>query len=549
MSLARLPTPFWAAVILCLANVPKPATIDDGAYYCYARHMAELPADPYGFTIIWYQYAAPAPNVLAPPVLPAWWALGIRLLGDHPMLWKLWLFPFCWVFAASLHSLFRRFCPGLERPLTAMTVLAPAFLPALNFMLDVPAMALTLAGIAILIRSYDDCRWSLVVAAGLVLGVAMQTKYTGFIGPAVVLLYGVIFRRWWSALFAAGVAVAVFVGWEAWFASKYGQSHFVFHLEANNADIAAGDGFWQEKLKLVPPLFGYLGGLGPAVALGGWAALGARRAVLIALAAFFVGGFILIGVVPMESQIWTYDPVSGYPRLTLNSVFMGASSVLVLVPVMVTGGKWKSLREREGLFLVLWFWGEVASYFVLTPFPGARRVMGLVVVSTLVVGRYASHFGAKRSFDAIAWFGIALGAFYATVDAIDARPEQIAIQRCAEAIPREASSTTWYVGHWGFQFYADRAGMRPVHPDRSELAPGDYLVVPDPGYRPVAQSITVDPDSTEAVFRAEVELPMPYRTVPNYYGGYTPIVGHEGPRVGVTVYRVTRRWKPQTFWP
>jgi len=89
MSLARLPTPFWAAVILCLANVPKPATIDDGAYYCYARHMAELPADPYGFTVIWYQYAAPAPNVLAPPVLPAWWALGIRLLGDHPMLWKL----------------------------------------------------------------------------------------------------------------------------------------------------------------------------------------------------------------------------------------------------------------------------------------------------------------------------------------------------------------------------------------------------------------------------------------------------------------------------
>ena len=91
--------PTALAVIVTLANAIKPVLVDDTAYLAYARQMAAHPLDPYGFTIHWYTVPEPAMDVLAPPVVPYWLALGMRLFGEHILLLKLWLFPFVWIFA------------------------------------------------------------------------------------------------------------------------------------------------------------------------------------------------------------------------------------------------------------------------------------------------------------------------------------------------------------------------------------------------------------------------------------------------------------------
>src|SRR5262249_61791434 len=64
-------------------NVAKPLTIDDTVYFYDARQIAAHPLDPYGFSLIWYQEPEPATKILAPPVLPYTWALGLRLFRDH----------------------------------------------------------------------------------------------------------------------------------------------------------------------------------------------------------------------------------------------------------------------------------------------------------------------------------------------------------------------------------------------------------------------------------------------------------------------------------
>jgi ActR/RegA family two-component response regulator len=68
--------------------------IDDSAYFYYARQVASHPLDPYGFELVWYEQREPAMEVLAPPLLPYWWALAIRLFGNQVFLWKIWLLPF-----------------------------------------------------------------------------------------------------------------------------------------------------------------------------------------------------------------------------------------------------------------------------------------------------------------------------------------------------------------------------------------------------------------------------------------------------------------------
>ena len=111
-------TPWLAALLLVGLNVGKPLVIDDTAYHAYAQHIAEQPGDPYGFELYWGNAPQPARDVLAPPLLPYWWAGAIALFGDHVVAWKLALLPFALTLAAAAWSLGRRFAPGCEAPLT-----------------------------------------------------------------------------------------------------------------------------------------------------------------------------------------------------------------------------------------------------------------------------------------------------------------------------------------------------------------------------------------------------------------------------------------------
>src|SRR5262249_33856680 len=69
--------------------------------------------------------------------------------------------------AAALDSLFRRFCRGLERPLLAMALLSPGLLPGFNLMLDVPALALALAAVALFLSACDRGSPGRAALAGL----------------------------------------------------------------------------------------------------------------------------------------------------------------------------------------------------------------------------------------------------------------------------------------------------------------------------------------------------------------------------------------------
>src|SRR5579864_6867741 len=79
------------SLLLVLLNCFKPLQGDEEAYLIFATHIAEHPGDPYDFQ---FKGSVPANHVLAPPVLLYWCALGIRLFGVQPLLWKLWLLPF-----------------------------------------------------------------------------------------------------------------------------------------------------------------------------------------------------------------------------------------------------------------------------------------------------------------------------------------------------------------------------------------------------------------------------------------------------------------------
>lgn len=541
---------FAAAMILTALNSVKPLYIDDVAYYRYAAQIAEHPLDPYGFEI----YSQPAMQTLVPPLLPYWLAAAIRLFGHQPFLWKLGLFPFCLALADSLHTLFCRFARGLETPLLWMTMLSPAFLPSLNLMLDIPVLALSLFALKVFLRASDRGSPTLAALAGLVAGLAMLTKYTAFVVPAVVLIYAAIFRRPHLGLLAASVAVLVFASWEFIIALGYGESHFLYHFRIRSVSPLT-----KRVLHLILPLVAFVGGMVPGLALLGLGALGTSRRWIVIGAAIVVVGYLLLISVPGTYATFILDPNTGKARLTLNNVVFGVIGVGVCAIAIAVF--WRLLflssdrvrwldrlrTHRVELFLLLWLGIEVTRYFALTPFPAVRHVMGVIVVGTVLVGRLAARTCQSRKLllHGVVAGSVLLGMGFYGVDLLDAFAEKKVVDRVAELVrERETLGTIWYVvGLWGFQFYAEQAGMNPVIPGRSHLRQGDLLVIPG-DY--VWQGIHIDSDRTEMVDRVSVDDFLPVSTKRGYYGGRTPMERRDEPRVSVTLYRVGRDWVPAT---
>src|SRR5205823_12917385 len=118
--------------------------------------------------------------------------------------------------------LLRRWATPLALPLTWMTLLSPALLPSANLMLDIPALALSLAAVALFIRATQWGAWWLALLAGLAAGLAMQTKYSALVTPLVLLAWGLTHRKIGLALLAAATSLVLFAAWELFIAATQG---------------------------------------------------------------------------------------------------------------------------------------------------------------------------------------------------------------------------------------------------------------------------------------------------------------------------------------
>lgn len=543
------------AIVLTGLNALKPLHVDDTTYCFNAHQIAAHPFDPYGYNILYFSDPLPALHVLAPPVQPAWWALGIRLFGERPVLWKVWMFPFALIFVASLASLLRRFAPSSATSLLILLTLSPVILPSLNLMIDLPALALSLAALALFFRACDRESLGLALAAGLIAGLGMETKYTGFLAPAVLLTFSVLHRRFRLGLLSATTAALVFSAWELFLVWRYGESHFRYHTSQTPFHPL-------EKLGLVACLFPILGAVVPTLCLLALTLLRIPRRSLLVAALFALLPYLLI--------FW-FDPVVvdfGYDYLPLTGVLFSANGAIMLAGVTWAG--WRlvhPLREQPMLrpflpqgrvawFLVLWVGLELAGYVILSPFPAVRRIMGLTVAATFLLGHLAEQVPLepwrRQVLLGLVVATALLGFGYCGVDYVEARAERQAAYDAAQRIrQREPNAVIWYAGYWGFQYYAEEVGMKQAVPQTddapaAQLLPpthfqrGDWLVIPSTDFPAAIPQQQIDLDCPELELKERIYLDdaVPLRTLIFYYAGAPPLRHRKEPRFDVRLFRV-----------
>jgi hypothetical protein len=179
--------------------------------------------------------------------------------------------------------------------------------------------------------------------------------------------------------------------------------------------------------------------------------------------------------------------------------------------------------------------------------------MGVTVAATLLLGRLADRTPLAPRQQHLLYGLVAvtvlLGFGFFAVDYLEARAEQQAAYEAVQRIRREhPQAVIWYAGYWGFQYYAERRGLKQIIPisnsekETSMLLPpscfhrGDWLVIPDESIP--QQEVDVNRCELEPQDEIAIDDCIPLSTLMNYYAGSFPLRHRGESRIVLRLFRV-----------
>ncbi len=462
---SALPALVLSAVVL-LPFLDKPFTIDDTVFLFEARHALSDPLHPTAFSMNWdhaYERVSafvPTGPVMAWLLVPSIMAGGEEWLAHAVELLALWLAIVATVSLALRFGLAPRWAAGAGL-LVAATPTALAM--AGTAMPDVPAMALGVAGLERLVAWREEGRWHQAVAAAILLGLAPMTRMH------LVLLFGV------GALFVVGVPFS----WADWKRGPWTRwlplaaAAFVTTAVAfatrdpgpGGGTLATAAARFASSSRVSSNAFAFAIHLGLTSAFAfAWTALRWRsiaRRIWVLIAGTALAAFLL-------DQSWAVGI-----QYALTPVF--GLAVAALVDVLVDA--W---QRRDGLQVTLGVW-------LLLPLPTAiyvqlpaKYLLGSAPAVAILLARAMSErpMAGRRVFALATVLGAALGV---AILGADSAMAEVGREGARKLIAPQVSAgrVVWYVGHWGFQWYAEKAGARcwstePPYPIEGDLIASDW---------------------------------------------------------------------------
>lgn len=464
---AALPALLLSAVIL-LPHLGKAFTIDDTIFLREARHALTDPLHPTAFDLLWDVEVERVSQVVPSGPIQAWLLVPALRAADQERAAHLIMLAVLWVGIVAAVGLARRLrLDGAGMTVVGLLVAAsPAVLGmAATAMPDVTVMTLGTAGLERLVAWQQDRRRHQVAAAVLLLGITPLARSHGLLllGVAAMLLVWAspVPRRWRERLprlWPVAAAGALMLG-------------IVFVTRdpgpaAGNVVSAAAGLSSASTTRLTKNLAGFLVHWVLTMTFAvPWVALRWRE---MARSRWVVGAAVVglaVAAYVARSRAtnfyWALVPVAGLGAAALADALREA----------------RALRRVEDL--ALWCWlliGLVALPYVQLP---AKYLVASAPAAAILVARAAGR--ARGMFPRVALgltlvVGASLGLAIIRADAALSGMSKWAVEKLIE--PRVAAGEkVWFVGHWGFQWYAENAGARPVSLSTQFPSAGDTVVV------------------------------------------------------------------------
>jgi 4-amino-4-deoxy-L-arabinose transferase-like glycosyltransferase len=438
--------------------------VDDAFFIDAARGVLAHPLRPYAGTAalddIDYRVFArlgEAPTTFValshPPLVPYVIAAVAATAGGIGERTQHLAFAFFALLATwAQHRLARRFTAAPLSATLALVVSSAFVLGAQSLMTDVPALALTLAALALFVAGVDQDDAGVVTSAGLVGGLAIVTRYVAFALVPVAAAYVFLSpgRRRGRATWAL-LAVGLVVG--AWFLQnwiEHGALHIAAsaHHYAQYYDRARGAGALFARNALYD-----LAALGmaafPAVVFFLLTQPPRRAAVSLAICVAMAVGVRAArpcGLVDLA----LYTP--GQTVALVAAVALGLFLVVEAVRAAIRG-------TNDVRFLALWFVGSLLGTVFLLPFGAVRYVLP-AVPPVILIAAGGEVFAARAGGTAVR---LALAGTAAASLALAVADYGFAAvyRNVAARVPALAAGRrVFFVGDWGFRYYMEDVGGR-----------------------------------------------------------------------------------------
>lgn len=450
------------AFLTLLVTVPflgKPFHIDD----TFVLHISELilanPWDPFAGQFDWFGHelsvweATTNPPLVSYYLAPFAWLSGFSEIVLHGA-----MVLFYALLALGTFLLARRFTAA-PRWITAFVMLSPAVVISGNVMRDVPGAALATLAAALYIHGVDTGDRRSKAAGALLGGLAVLAKYSMGVLLPVLALYPILRGRKWREVGWLFLSGAVVLAWCLHTLVIYGQIHPWYLFLERSADSGFG---WEDKFQGAFLILGSSLFLVPALL---WEA-GKRRLWRCLAAVALTSGFVAL-----HGYLYYKGSMDG--QFYLWGLLGGA-----LVAFAAWGSREDS-ESRDALFLFLWVTAALIFSVKLVPFQAVRHLILLLPPMLIILFRFLGR-GKGTALP-----GTLLGILLAVQGSV-AFLGQAADYEYAEAyrdfargyVQPSSEGSTWYVGHWGWKFYADRSGWQQLHRDGPAPRAGDFLVWP-----------------------------------------------------------------------
>ncbi len=444
-------------------DLDKAFHIDDVFHLKAAQWIEHHPGTPMSGLVNWANDPEPMHRFNQPPGFFYLVALTGHVLGYseapmHAMRALFTLLALVW-----FHRLARHFAPGHAPLLTALFAFCPAFMVNQGLMTDVPMLALHLLFIRLLVVPVAGTSAAIrYVLAALVLSAALFIKYSS-LPLLLVFPLALVLKREMKGLPAALIPVALLIGWSAWNVHEYGGIHIL--------DREGGD---ASPLGIVFRTLGLLSAFG-AIApftplfLGGLL----RRAERWLFPAWVAACVTALGFGAGVHSGLIDEPTSD--RLLRVAFPLNGLLLVALCARYVPRSLNKTAADTW--ILVAWALGMALFNALFAPAMATRYAL-LSIPAVLLLA--APALDAVRRRDkalAVACTG-ALGLMLTLADRAYAGFYRDQAPRIAREMRSLTTGTVWSLGHWGWQWYSEQAGLAIYGSTTSAVKPGDILVIP-----------------------------------------------------------------------
>ena len=464
-------------LFLCLSPfINKAFHMDDPLFVWSAEWILKHPGNFYGFDVNWYGVANPMVITNCnPPLTSCFLALAASVFGWGEIGLHGAFLVAAFAAGAGIYHLARLWC---ERPLlaTVIAMITPVFLvSSTTLMCDAPMLALWVWAVVLWERALTRGSVLRFLAAGVLAGLAVLTKYSALTYLPLLLVLGGLRKRrpgWWLLWLA--VPAAMIEVYQLVTAKLYGQGLISAAADyAANHHFAMGGG-WQAKW-----IIGLAFAGGCLLPTSFFAPLLWRRRPLVMGSVLAFG--LSLGALLCYKKLGPMD-LSGRDNsqwgflLQMSLLMAGGLHLLLLTAVEL----WRR-RDTVAVVLAAWIYGGFTFATVLNWTVSARSLLPIVPAAAILLMRRLERenpIAIERS--RLLWPLIpsaVVSLLVATADFDLANSARTAARQIAAQF-KSATGRLWFQGHWGFQYYIEKLGAQPVDFALTTLQPGDIMVVP-----------------------------------------------------------------------